>query len=174
MDWQSDILEVIDFRSFQSVWYWIALATAWMLATQRVLGVPYDLVARARRDAAARHRLELLASIVLRRRIEIMDAAGPLLIGLTSAALTACAILGFGYGIDLAQAAFLLLAPLSGLWLADQRTARRLLAQEAGRHDLAAQLRRVRRRTQAVGTVAIFLTSGWGMWRVMTTSPLAG
>lgn len=48
------IFDLIDRGSFSSLWYWLALATGWSLVTWWGIGVPFDMVARARR-AAARH-----------------------------------------------------------------------------------------------------------------------
>ncbi len=36
-------------RSFSNLWYWIALAVTWSTASHWVLGVPFDMVLRARR-----------------------------------------------------------------------------------------------------------------------------
>ena len=49
MDLTDTILDVIDPRSFSSLWYWIVLAVAWSSASHWVLGVPFDVVTRARR-----------------------------------------------------------------------------------------------------------------------------
>jgi hypothetical protein len=49
LGWYSNVFEVIDMRSFSSLWYWIALAVMWSSASHYVLGVPFDLVQRARR-----------------------------------------------------------------------------------------------------------------------------
>ena len=49
MDWLQIIFEVIDMRSFSNLWYWIALAVVWSTTSHWVLGVPYDMILRARR-----------------------------------------------------------------------------------------------------------------------------
>ena len=49
MDWTRLIFDLIDLRSFSNLWYWIALAVAWSSASHWVLGIPYDMVLRARR-----------------------------------------------------------------------------------------------------------------------------
>ena len=43
-------LEVIDLRSFSNLWYWIALAVLWSSISHWVLGVPHDMIHRARRE----------------------------------------------------------------------------------------------------------------------------
>ncbi len=36
--------------SFSNLWYWIALAVMWSSTSHWVLGVPYDMIQRARRE----------------------------------------------------------------------------------------------------------------------------
>ena len=50
MDWSKVLFQVIDLRSFSSVWYWIMLAVLWSSISHYVLGVPYDMITRARRQ----------------------------------------------------------------------------------------------------------------------------
>ena len=49
MGWHETIFELIDMRSFSNLWYWIALAIMWSTLSHRVLGVPFDMVQRARK-----------------------------------------------------------------------------------------------------------------------------
>ncbi len=49
------IFDLIDMRSFSNLWYWIALAVTWSSTSHWVLGVPFDMVLRARRKAARPH-----------------------------------------------------------------------------------------------------------------------
>ena len=49
MDWYDTIFELIDMRSFSNLWFWIVLAVMWSTASHWSMGVPYDLVVRARR-----------------------------------------------------------------------------------------------------------------------------
>ncbi|MEL7184122.1 MAG: component of SufBCD complex, partial [Pseudomonadota bacterium] len=47
--WLEIAVEVIDFRSFSNLWFWIALAAIWSTASHWVIGVPFDMVRRAAR-----------------------------------------------------------------------------------------------------------------------------
>ena len=156
------LLDLIDTRSFSSVWYWIALAVAWSLITYRPVGVPYDMVHRARREGGeADARLRLLARLMAERLLWATRRGGAWLTGLTSALITALTLLGFVYGVELAQAVLLLLLPALLVWWMALRTARRIVADDA---DAARHLARHRAATQAVGLVAIFVTAVWGMY----------
>ena len=48
MDLTQTLFDVIDFRSFSNLWFWIMLAVAWSTASHWVLGIPFDMVLRAR------------------------------------------------------------------------------------------------------------------------------
>ena len=50
MNWYDSVFEVIDMRSFSNLWYWIGLAVLWSSVSHWVLGVPHDMILRARRE----------------------------------------------------------------------------------------------------------------------------
>ena len=73
MDWFQLITEVIDLRSFSNLWYWIGLAVVWSTVSHWVLGVPYDIVLRARRRGGqAMEDLEDLARINVNRILQLV------------------------------------------------------------------------------------------------------
>ena len=114
MDWYDTVFEVIDMRSFSNLWFWIALAVVWSSASHWVLGVPFDMVSRARRNGGqAEADLEELVRINVNRVLFIVEEAGLWLAALGAAFLTGLALLGFVYGIELAQAIFLLAFPMT-------------------------------------------------------------
>jgi hypothetical protein len=169
--WIETALEVIDLRSFSNLWFWIALAALWSSAAHWAVGVPFDLVRRAiRGDERAAYDVEALARIHARRLMHQAEVAGVLTVGLTFFTLAVLATLGFVYGIEPAQAVFLLLLPLSLLAWLNLRTARRV--EEADLATLVRLLYRHRRIVQAVGVASILATAMWGMWVNVTASVL--
>ena len=71
------IFEVIDMRSFSNLWFWIALAVVWSSASHWVLGVPFDMVHRARRHGGqAQIDLDDLARINANRLLHMLEDAG--------------------------------------------------------------------------------------------------
>lgn len=79
------IFELIDMRSFSNLWYWIILAVAWSSASHWVLGVPYDMVHRARRmGGQAQEDLEAMVRINCNRILYIGNLSGLWLIGFLS------------------------------------------------------------------------------------------
>ena len=49
LDWYQTIFELIDMRSFSNLWFWIVLAVVWSTTSHYGLGVPFDMVLRAKR-----------------------------------------------------------------------------------------------------------------------------
>ena len=68
-------LDVIDLRSFSNLWYWIALATLWSSVSHWVLGVPHDMIQRARREGGqAQSDVEDLVRININRLLHLIDS----------------------------------------------------------------------------------------------------
>ncbi|MEM1274004.1 MAG: component of SufBCD complex [Pseudomonadota bacterium] len=164
--------EVIDLRSFSNLWYWIVLAVLWSTVSHWVLGVPFDLVVRARRGQEQASRdLRILAEVNVNRILSLVELSGPAVTAGAAFLLTGLGVLGWVYGNEFSQAVFLLAAPmvLIGLW--STRTARNLRKTDFA--DLPNALRWHRVGVQAMGVVFIFITAFWGMYVNVTVSPLA-
>lgn len=160
------IFEVIDMRSFSNLWYWIALAVIWSTASHFVLGVPFDLVLRAKRNGGqVAVDVADLVRINTNRILYIAQVSGLWLIGLGCGFLTVLGLLGFVYGIEFAQAVFLLVFPMSIVGVISVSTA--ALISNAGLEGeaLYSQLRRHRLYTQIVGMLSILITAMWGMYQ---------
>lgn len=161
------IFSLIDMRSFSNLWYWIALAVTWSSASHWVLGVPFDMVLRARRKGGqAAQDLVTLTRVNVGRLLMIGRDAGIVLAVVVSFFLTVLVVLGFVYGIEFAQAIALILVPLALVGLLSLRAAARLepaLAAGAAPEAVASALTHHRIAVQAVGVVAITATAMWGM-----------
>ena len=62
--------------SFQSIWYWVLHVVVWTLACYRTLGVPHDMLLRARRLPEVAARVDTLAQLTSERVGGIHDALG--------------------------------------------------------------------------------------------------
>ena len=125
MDWYQTLFEMIDMRSFSNLWFWIALAVMWSTASHWVLGVPFDMVLRARRyGGEAQADLEDIVRINVNRLLYISQVSGLWLLGLGFFVLTSLVLLGFVYAIEFAQALLLLGFPMSLVGLLSLSTAR--------------------------------------------------
>jgi hypothetical protein len=173
LDLYETIFEVIDMRSFSNLWYWIALAVTWSTASHFVIGVPFDLVLRARRKGGdAAQDLEVLVRINCNRLQYIGEVAGLWLLTLVSAVLSALLVLGFWYGVEFAQALVLLALPLSGVMLLSLSTARLIVQAQLSGEALHARLARHRLYVQIIGMSSIFVTAIWGMYQNLNLGPL--
>ncbi len=174
MDWYEHVFELIDLRSFSNLWFWIVLALIWSSTSHWVLGIPWDLAQRARRnqDAAGVQDFHDLVRINTNRILFIMDETGLLLSGFLCFVLTVLALLGFVYNNEFSQAVFLLLFPLSLIGLLSLRTAQKIKSNGLQGEALFKALTRHRLATQVIGMIAIFVTAIWGMWQNMNIGAL--
>jgi hypothetical protein len=164
VNWYSTILELIDLRSFSNLWYWIALAVLWSSVSHWIMGVPYDMIQRARRDGGqAQADLEDITRVNVNRLLYIARLSGTWILGFACFTLTGLAILGFWYSVEFAQAVFLLGFPMSLVGLLNLSTARLLESEGCTGELIQKRLLRCRLYTQMVGMVAIFVTALWGM-----------
>ena len=166
MDWYTSIFELIDMRSFSNLWFWIALAVTWSTASHWVLGVPFDMVQRARRHGAQPEAdLVDIARVNVNRLLYIGRVSGLWILGVACFLLTTLATLGFWYEIEFAQALFLLGFPMSGVGLLSLSTARLIESEGFEPEQLCRRLTRHRLYTQMIGTLSIFVTALWGMYQ---------
>lgn len=153
-------------RSFSNLWFWIALAVFWSTASHWVLGVPFDMVQRARRhNGQAEIDLLDITRVNVNRLLFIARVSGLWILGFTCFLLTTLALLGFWYGVEFAQAVFLLTFPMSLVALLSLSTAQQIETEGSQGELLCRRLSRHRLKTQLIGTVSIFVTALWGMYQ---------
>lgn len=173
MDLTTTIIELIDLRSFSNLWFWIMLALLWSSASHWVLGIPYDLVLRARRKGGQYEAdLEDLVRINISRLLYISRASGLAMLSFGCFVLSSLAVIGFYYRYEFAQAVFLIFFPMSIIGLLSLSTARALEVGEFTHEMLYKRLSRHRIYIQLIGMVSIFITSLWGMYQNFQISPL--
>lgn len=174
MDWYQIVFDVIDLRSFSNLWYWIALAVLWSSASHWVLGVPWDMITRARRHGGqAEADMVLIVGVNVRRLLYIARNAGLWLAGFTAFVLTALALMGFWYWVEFAQAVFLLAAPMALVGVVSLRAAARIEAEGMDAETLWRRLAWHRITVQGIGILAIFVTAMWGMWQNLNAAVLS-
>lgn len=175
LDWYSTVFELIDMRSFSNLWFWIALAVVWSSASHWVLGVPFDMVGRARRKGGqAVEDLTDLLRINTARLLYIADEAGLWVIASGAFFLTGFAVLGWVYWVEIAQALFLIGFPMSLVSFLSVYTARALHERDQDLDAVYKRLGRHRLIVQAIGMVSIFVTAMWGMYMNLSVGALGG
>lgn len=174
MDWTEQVFELIDMRSFSNLWYWIVLAAVWSSAAHWTLGVPYDMIVRARRRGGQFE--EDLAAIVrvnVNRILHVTGSAGVALVAAASFFMTMLMLTGFVYEVEFCQAIFLILFPMSFVGLMSVRAARKIDAVAPEGEALRKMLLRHRFWVQAIGMAAIFVTAFWGMYQNLNIGAIA-
>lgn len=175
LDVYEQVFEMIDMRSFSNLWYWIALAVLWSTASHFVLGVPYDLVVRAGRlGGEAEQDLHDVVRVNVNRILYIADVAGVVILGGVFFVMTCLIILGFVYGVEFAQAAFMLFFPISIVAGMSLRTALRIGQTLPKGEALRKVMARHRFWVQVVGLISIFVTGLWGTYQNLSIGPLGG
>lgn len=162
------VLDMFQTATFDNVWYWIITILAWSMACHWTLGVPYDAIAQAdsRGGEPARH-VDALGAAGVARVTAIMRAAGHWILAAACFVGASLATLGFGFGVELAQGAALLLLPLMLVAGLNVRLAFRLEASGATGAALRRALARRRFWNQVIGLGAITLSAGFGAWHIV-------
>ena len=175
MDWYATVFELIDMRSFSNLWFWISLAVMWSTTSHWVLGVPFDMVGRARKlGGQAEVDLEDIVRVNANRLAYIVEVSGLWLLGLTCFFLTGMLILGFIYRIEFAQALFLLSFPMSIVGALNLSLAQKIIREALSGEVLRQRLGRHRTIVQGIGMVSIFVTAVWGMYQNHLVGPFGG
>ena len=175
MDWYTSVFELIDMRSFSNLWFWIALAVFWSSASHWVLGVPYDMVLRARRvGGQAEIDLEDMTRVNVNRLLYIGRVSGIWILGFTCFVLSGLTVLAVWYRIEFAQALLFLVFPMSLIGALSLSTAKLIETEGSSGDLLHKRLGRHRIYTQMIGTVSIFVTALWGMYQNLTIGVLGG
>ena len=171
MDFYVTAFELIDLRSFSNLWFWIMLAVFWSTASHYVLGVPYDMVARAAKyEGQAEQDLQDLVRINANRLTYIADEAGLWLMVFASFLVSGLVMTGFVYDVEFCQALSLILVPMLIVFALSIYNARR--AQGLSGELLRRVLRRHRLAVQLIGMLSILVSSMWGMYVNITAGVL--
>jgi hypothetical protein len=159
-------------RSFSSLWFWIVVAVAWSSVSHWVLGVPYDMVLRARRHGGqALADLEDLLRINVGRMLYIARESGAWLLGFVAFVLTILLVLAIWYRIEFAQALAFLAVPMVVVGAMSLRVAQRIEAEGTRGEHIFRRLGRHRFWTQVLGMLSIFVTALYGMYQNLHVVP---
>lgn len=171
--WNDAIFQLIDLHTFSNVWFWLAVAVTWSTVSHWIIGVPFDMIFRARRQGGqAVTDLEMLVDINVRRLQTITDLAGIWITGFVCFALSSLATMGFYYGFELAQGFFCLCFPLTFVGMLNMRQSKRYAVNPPRGEALARDLLKLRFWIQVVAVVSIFFTAMYGMYHNLSSIPI--
>ena len=167
MDFYARVFEAIDLRSFSNLWYWIGLAVFWSSVSYWVLGVPWDLIQRARRgdDEARAQDMQDIVRVNVNRLLLIGQVSGLATAAGAAFLLTLLAVLAFWYGVEFAQAVFFIAAPGAIVGALSVVRAQKIAEEQATGEVLYRHLLAHRRSIQVIGMVSIFVTAMFGMYQ---------
>ena len=169
MNWNDALFQVISLHTFSSVWYWLAMAVTWSMISHWILGVPFDMIFRAKRyGGEAEADLEVLVALNVRRLNNLSEVAGIWILGFASFVLSALFTAGFLYDFELAQGLFLLAMPMSVTGLITTQQSRRFATKQPAGQALCAALLRIRFWFQVIAVFSIFVTAMFGMYRTLS------
>lgn len=173
MNWTNSLFEVIDMRSFSNLWFWISLAVVWSSVSHWVLGVPFDMIQKARKlGGQAEIDLHDMVRINVNRLLYIGQVSGLVLLAGVSFALTSLGIMAFVYSVEFAQAVFLLAFPLTIVGGLSLSTSQIIARDQPEGEALYARLSKHRVMTQFIGMISIFVTAMFGMYQNLAVTPL--
>jgi hypothetical protein len=154
------LIETLAAASFLSIWYWVLHAVVWTLACYRTLGVPLDMLHRSRDAPEIAARVDLLAHLAAARIGGVHDLLGVPIAAVAGFTLATLCVLGFGLGIEAAQAAFVLILPLAVIGYSKLRLA--LFVRRRGLAGAALVLALARRRVwhQFIAILAMCVAVG--------------
>lgn len=184
MPFLDGILTLLGSRSYSSVWFWLMLLVIWSMAGRHTIGVPGDLIREVLRGKEDEPRSEVALTLLdwlslMLPRWRVAPGEGAALVGMGAFLLTFLFLLGFSYGLEMAQALFFLLAPIAVHAGMSLQLAARLspLLDDAERGVLtpdkaALQAARLMRRHRMLGTaitiLAMAITAVWAThWLLM-------
>lgn len=176
MHFYLSLAELIDLRSFTSLWFWIVVAVFWSTRSHAPVGVPYDLIQRVGRDDndITWDDLHDVTRVAVKRRLMIGKRAGVVMGALGGFLIASLFVTGFLYRVEFAQAVFFLAFPSAIVGLLTQQAAQAIQTRGLQGPDLVRRLRLHRLATQVVGLLAIFVTAFWGIFHAMATGVLGG
>ncbi len=141
------------------------MAVVWSTASHFVVGVPYDVIQRARRQGGEAEASVLdYARLSVNRQLHIASVAGIWLLGFACFVLTSLFVLGVWYEVELALAVLLLALPMTCVGAMSVSTCRLIAATDPDFDGLLKVLMRHRLWTQIIGMISIFITAMVGMF----------
>ena len=164
MDWTEAIARVVTLDTFGNVWFWAAVVVAWAVACHWLIGVPFDMLIRARRGGAQEMQdLETLVDINVRRIIWFQKIAGEGAAAFAAFFLAGLGLLAIGYRVEWAIGALVLGVPLTGVAVFNLLLAKSLYEAPLYGAELLARMLKVRVRTQILAAISLFFTAVFGM-----------
>ncbi len=165
--------EFMIFESFWSVWFWAVHVMAWSLAAHFAMGVPWDMVLEANREAredgpwAQATEAMILAQVF--RFTTLFRRLGVLVTGSAAFLASVLVTLGTLGQAEMARALASLILPLVLIYTLTVRTAFAIERDAPRGAALRRRIRNQRLANQAVGLLAIACAVALAVWEALRT-----
>ena len=164
MNWTEAIARVITLDTFGNIWFWAAVVVSWAVACHWLIGVPFDMLVRARRGGPQEMAdLEAMVDINVRRIMWFHEIGGAGAAALAAFFVAGTGLLAFGYRFELGIGLFILGVPLLIVMMMNLSLAMSLARDPLTGDALLKRMFRVRLWTQVIAAIALFFTAVIGM-----------
>lgn len=163
--------DLMNFSSFWTLWFWIAHVIAWSMASHFTLGVPFDIVQEADREAGEDgpwvHAAEAMIHAQAFRFASYGRRFGPLMTGVSAFIISVCITLSILADLELARALLTFFVPLTLVYIVTMRFARRVEADGLTGAALRKKLRMQRLVNQLIGLLAIAMAVMFAIYQAV-------
>ncbi len=167
-----EILIMVRFDSFWSVWFWLAHVVCWSLVGHFPLSVPFDMVTAANRadneDGPEAMHCQALIDAAVWRITNVVRRNGALVILIWCFVLSGIATLGFWFNLELSRALMTILGPMTLIYAYAIYIAFKIEASGARGPDARKYLRHQRLMSQIIGMFGVISAATLAVFQVVS------
>ena len=167
-------MDLIQFQSFSSAWFWFSMIGIWAVFCQLYLGVSYHQMRLARKRFPERQPvlLSVIALYLERMTWSMSENINPVTAGIGAFVISFWIDSAFYYGQEVMQAFFFLFVPLGPSLILRWRLAQSLVKNPADFETVFRQIRTIRYWTLLSSLVTILTSTFWGVHVMLRDYPV--
>ena len=166
-------MDLIQFQSFSSAWFWFSMVGIWAVFCQVYLGVSYHHMRLAWKRFPERQPvlLKVIALYLERMTWSVSENINPFTVGIVAFVVSFCVVSAFYYDQEVMQAFFFLFMPLGPSLILRWRLAQRLVKHPTDFETVFRQIRTIRYWTVLSSFVTILASTFWGIHVILSDYP---
>ena len=166
-------MDLIQFQSFSSAWFWFSMIGIWALFCQLYLGVSYHQMRLARKHFPERQPvlLNFITLYLERMTWSMSENINPFKAGVGAFVVSFWIVCAFYYDQEVMQAFFFLFVPLGPSLILRWRLAQRLVKQPEDFETVFRRIRTIRYWTFLSSFVTILTSTFWGIHIMLSDYP---
>ena len=159
-------MDLIEFHSFSSGWFWLCMISLWAIASQVFVGLPYHHLKLASRHSPERQTVLVQAAHLNAQRAlwGYRPLPKSLIYGFGSFIITFWGVVAFSYSIESLQASFLLVVPILPTLYLRWRLIVWIVKALPEFDELFEKIRRIRFWTLVSSFMTVFVSTFWGVF----------